>query len=395
MAWKHTTLRRVIINFELTEQQKILKDVARKFAEKEMLPTLQYYETNRMINFDLIKKMGEMGFVGIHLPKEYSGTGLDLLSSVIVWEQLSWASWTQTLVSLGHGVLAGTILNLCANEEQKRKYLPPLCRGEEIIAVATVEPNAGSDARVIECKGELKDDYWVINGSKNFISAGNIADYIIVLVQTDKSLGPKGMALIIMDKDTPGFSAVRNDLIGDRAGDVANLFFTDCKVPKENLIGQIGRGLQNALKGIDTARLFLSAGALGMAQSCLDSSIKYAKERVQFGRPIGGFQLIQETIARIYAELSCVKWQVYYAAMLKDKGLPHGKELSAAKWLSTELAVKASAEAIRIHGAYGCSDEYPVARHYVDSILSNILGGTREMHKLTIGRELLGINAMY
>ena len=383
------------MDFELTDEQKMLKDVARKFAEKEMLPTLREFELKREINFDLIKKMGETGFIGIHLPKEYGGSGLDYVSSVIVWEQLSWASWTQTLVSLGHGVLAGTILLHCASEEQKKKYLPPLCKGEKIIAVATVEPNAGSDARAIETKAELKGNYWIINGSKNFISAGNIADYIIVLAQTDKSLGPKGMVLIILDKDTPGFSAIRNDLIGDRAGDIANLYFDDCKVPKENVIGKVGRGLQNALKGIDTARLFISAGCIGMAQSCLDWSIKYAKEREQFGKPIGGFQLIQEKIAKMYAEISSIRWQVYYAAYLKDKGLPHAKELSAAKWLSSELAVRASEEAIRIHGAYGCSDEYPVAHHYLDSILSNILGGTSEMHKLTIGRELLGINAMY
>ncbi len=383
------------MDFELTNEQKMLKDVARKFAIKEMLPTLREFELKRKINFDLIKKMGEMGFIGIHLPKKYGGSGFDYISSAIVWEQLSWASWTQTLVSLGHGVLAGTILLHCASEEQKKRYLPPLCRGEEIIAVATVEPNAGSDARAIECKAELKGDYWIINGSKNFISAGCIANHIIVLVQTDKSLGPKGMALIILDKNTPGFTAIKNDLIGDRAGDIANLFFDDCKVPKENLIGKVGRGLQNALKGIDTARLFIPAGCIGMAQSCLDSSIKYAKEREQFGKPIGSFQLIQEKIAKMYAEISAIRWQVYYAAYLKDKGLPHAKELSAAKWLSSELAVRASEEAIRIHGAYGCSDEYPVAHHYVDSILSNILGGTSEMHKLTIGRELLEINAMY
>ena len=346
------------MNFELNNEQKMLQDVARKFALKEMLPTLKEFEEKREINFQLITKMAELGFIGIHIPKEFGGTGLDYLSSVIVWEQLSYASWTQTLISLGHGVLAGTILNECAGEEQKKKYLPPLCKGEKIIAVATVEPDAGSDARSIECKAELRDGYWIINGTKNFISAGSIADYIIVLVQTDKSLGPKGMALIIMDKDTPGFSAVKTDLIGDRAGDVATLYFSDCKVPEGNLIGKVGRGLQNALKGIDTARLFLSAGALGMAQSCLDSSIKYAKERVQFGKPIGGFQLIQNSIARIYAELSPVRWQVYYAATLKDKKLPHAKELSAAKWMSTELAVKASTEAIRIFGAYGCSDEY-------------------------------------
>ncbi len=383
------------MDFELSDEQKMLKEVARKFAEKEMLPTLREFEQKRKINFNLIKKMGEMGFIGIHIPKKYGGTGLDYVSSAIVWEQLSWASWTQTLVSLGHGVLAGTILLYCGSEEQKRKYLTPLCKGEKIIAVATVEPNAGSDARAIETKAELKGDYWIINGSKNFISAGNIADHVIVLAQTDRSLGPKGMVLIMVDRDAPGFSSVRNDLIGDRAGDIANLFFDDCKVPKENVIGKVGRGLQNALKGIDTARLFISAGCIGMAQSCLDWSIKYAKEREQFGRPIGGFQLIQEKIAKMYAEISAIRWQVYYAAYLKDKGLPHTKELSAAKWLSSELAVKASEEAIRIHGAYGCSDEYPVAHHYLDAILSNILGGTTEIHKLTIGRELTGINAMY
>ena len=383
------------MNFELSEEHKILKDVAKKFAEKEMLPTLKYYETSRKINFELIKKMADMGFIGIHIPKQYGGSGLDYLSSVLVWEQLSWASWTQSLISLGHGVLAGTILLHCANEEQKKKFLLPLCKGEIIIAVATVEPNAGSDARSIECKAVLDGGYWIINGSKNFISAGSIADYIIVLAQTDKKLGPKGMVLIIMDKNCEGFETVKADLIGDRSGDISHLSFSDCRVPVENTIGVVGRGLQNALKGIDTARLFISAGAIGMTQSCLDASIKYAKERVQFGKPIGSFQLMQESIARMYAELSAVRWQVYYAATLKDKKLPHAKELSSAKWLASELALKASAEAIRIHGAYGCSDEYPVARHYVDAVLTNILGGTTEMHKLTIGRELLNLNAMY
>ena len=383
------------MDFELNDEQKMLQDVAKKFAQKEMMPYLQKFEEERKINFELIKKMADLGFIGIHIPKEYGGTGLDYLSSVIVWEQLSYASWTQTLVSLGHGVLAGTILLKCAIEEQRDKYLKPLCKGEKIVAVATVEPNAGSDARVIECKADLKGEYWIINGVKNFISAGSIADTIIVLAQTDKKSGPKGMGLFIVEKDNPGFKAEPVHLIGDRAGDVATLYFNDCKIPKNAMIGEIGRGLQNALKGIDTARLFLSSGGIGMAQSCLDSAIKYAKERVQFGKPIGGFQLIQDSVARIFAELSAVRWQVYYAATLKDKNLPHAKELSAAKWLSTELAVKASEEAIRILGAYGCSDEYPVAHHYLDSILSNILGGTREMHKLTIGRELLGINAMY
>lgn len=382
------------MNFDLTEEQVMLKDMASKFAEQEMMPTLQEYEHKRKINYDVIKKMAELGMLGAHIPSEYGGAGLDYTSAAIIWEQLSRASWTQTLMSLGHGVLAGTILMSAASEEQKQRYLPPLCRGEKIIATAAVEPNAGSDAPAIEAKAVLDGDYWIINGTKNFITGGGTADTVLVLVQTDKSLETRGIALIAVDSDTPGFSSVDVEFVGGLACNASNLAFVDCRVPKENLIGKVGKGLQNALMGIDSARLFISAGAIGMAQSCLDASIKYAKERCQFGRPIGGFQLVQETIARMQAEIFSVRWQVYYAAELKSKGLPHAKELSSAKWLASELAVRASAEAIRVHGAYGCTDDYPVAHHYRDAILSTILGGTSEMHKLTIGRELLGINAM-
>jgi len=281
-----------------------------------------------------------------------------------------------------------------ANKEQRQKYLPPICRGEMIIAVAAVEPNAGSDATAIETSAVLDGDEWVINGSKNFISHGSIADVVLVLVQTDKARGVKGMAVIAVDRGTAGFSSRGVEMVGDRAGDVSSLGFSDCRVPKENLIGEVGRGLQNSLVGIDTARLFIAAGGVGMAQGCLDASIKYAKERRQFGKPIASFQLVQETIARMQAETSAIRWQVYYAAELKSQGRPHGKELSAAKWLASELAVRVSSEAVRLHGAYGCTDDFPVEHHYRDSVLSTILGGTTEMHKLLIGRELLDINAM-
>lgn len=382
------------MNFELSQEQIMFRDMARKFAEQEMLPTLKDYERQRKVNHDVIRKMGSLGLIGVHIPQEYGGLGLDYTTSAIIWEQLSWASWTQSLISLGHGVLAGTIIFNVASEEQKQKYLPPMCRGEIILAVAAVEPNAGSDAAAIETTAVLDGDEWVINGTKNFISAGNISEVVFVLVQTDKSLGPRGMALIVVDKGTPGFSSVNVEMVGDQAGDLANLRFSDCRVPKENVVGQVGRGLQNTLTGIDTARLFISAGAIGMAQSCLDACIKYTKERYQFGKPIASFQLVQEAIARMQAEIETTRWQVYYAAELKTKGAPHGKELSSAKWLATELAVRVSAEAIRLHGAYGCTDDFPVEHHYRDAILSTILGGTTEMHKLTIGRELLDINAM-
>jgi len=382
------------MNFELSEEQMMLRDMARKFAEQEMAPTLQDYERQRKINYGVIKKMAELGLLAVHLPQEYGGAGLDYVSAAIIWEQLSQVSWTQTLTSVGQCVLAGEILAKAASQEQKKKYLPPLCRGEMIIAMAAVEPDAGSDATAIETSAVLDGNEWVINGNKNFICHGSIADVVLVLVQTDKSKGTKGMAVIAVEKGTPGFSSREVEMVGDRAGDVSNLAFSDCRVPKENLIGEVGRGLQNSLAGIDTARLFISAGGIGMAQGCLDACIKYAKERHQFGKPIASFQLVQATIARMQAEISAIRWQVYYAAELKSQGKPHAKELSSAKWLATELAVRVSNEAVRLHGAYGCTDDFPVEHHYRDSVLSTILGGTTEMHKLLIGRELLDINAM-
>ncbi len=381
------------MDFDLTAEQKMLQENARQFALKEMLPTIREYEEKREINRDLTKKMGELGMLGIHIPEQYGGAGYDYTAAALIWEQLSYVSWSQTLTALGHGVLAATILNLGASEEQKQRYLPPLCRGETIIAVGAVEPAAGSDAGAIETRAEAVGDEWVINGTKNFITSGVQASTVLVLCQTDKSLGWRGIALIALDTDTPGFSRQPIGMVGDLAGDLCNLSFLDCRVPRDNLINKIGRGLNITLYGIDTARLFIAAGALGMTQCCLDACVEFAKERVQFGKPIGSFQMIQDTIASLAAELMAVRWQVYYAADLKSKNLPHGKELSAAKLLASDLAVKASEEAIRIHGAYGCTDDYPVARHYRDSILATILGGTREMHKLTIGHELLGINA--
>jgi len=281
-----------------------------------------------------------------------------------------------------------------ASTEQKERYLPPMCRAESILAVAAVEPNAGSDASAVETTAILDGNEWIINGTKNFITGGGIADVVIILVQTNKSLGPKGIALIAIDKNTPGFSSVDVEFVGGLACNMSNLSFMDCRVPRENLIGHIGKGLKNILTGVNTARLFISAGAIGMAQSCLDACIKYTRQRSQFGKPIASFQLMQEAVARIQAEILSVRWLVYYTADLMSRGLQHQKELSSAKWLASELAVRASAEAIRIHGAYGCTDDYPVAHHYRDAVLTTILGGTTEMHKLTIGRELLGINAL-
>jgi alkylation response protein AidB-like acyl-CoA dehydrogenase len=359
-----------------------------------MLPVLRESERQHKPNLGLLKKAGALGLIGAHLPTEYGGGGLDYLSAALIWEQLGAVSWAQTLTTLGSGVLAGTILARAASEDQKRKYLPPLCRGELVAAMAAVEADAGSDAGAVQSSAIRQGEDWVISGSKNFISCGGIADLVLVLVQTDKSLGYKGLAVVAVERNTPGFTSSDVTMVGDHSGNISNLGFDDCRVPSSNLIGNIGRGLQNALIGIDTARLFTAAMAIGMAQSCLDLCVKYARERQQFGKPIGSFQLVQETIAWMQAHIQAVRWQVYYAAELKSRGAPHAKELSAAKWLATDLVLKVSSDAIRLHGAYGTTDDFNIEHHYRDAVLCTILGGTAEMHKLTIGRDLLGINAM-
>jgi alkylation response protein AidB-like acyl-CoA dehydrogenase len=382
------------MDFELTEEQSMLQDMAKQFAEREMLPTIRDYERQHKMNYGLIKKMADQGLLAVHMPAEYGGGGLDYVSAVLVWEQLTRISWTQTLASLGYMPLAGTIIVEAGSEEQKQKYLPPLCSGDIVVATAAVEPNVGSDAASIETTAHLDGDYWIINGSKNFITFSGIADVVFVLATTDKSKGTKGIVLIAVDKDTPGYTKTPAQMVGGWTMDMCNINFSDCRVPRENIIGEVGRGLQNNLVGIDSARLFVATSALGVSQGCLDACVKYSLERSQFGNPLASYQLIQETIARMSAEIQAIRWQVYYSAYLKSKKLPHTKELSAAKWLASELAVKTSAEAIRLHGAYGCTDDFPVERHYRDSVLTTILGGTTEMHKLMIGRSLTGINAI-
>lgn len=383
------------MDFELNEQQVMFRDMARKFAEQEMLPTLKEYERQEKFNAEIIKKMAPLGLLGVHIPQEYGGLGLDYLTSAIIWEQLSWGSWSQTLSACGSGILSGTIVMNVASEEQKKRYLPPMCRGEILLATAAVEPNAGSDATAIETTAVLDGDHWVINGSKSFITGGSVADTVFVLAQTDKTKGARGMAIIAVDRGTPGFSSVELEgKLGERGGSLAMLRFADCRVPKENLIGNVGQGFRNVMIGIDTARLFISAGSIGMAQSCLDACLKYTRERHQFGKPIASFQLVQGEIAKMAAEITALRWHVYYVATLKDKGLPHAKEISMAKWLASELAVRVATQAVKLHGAYGCIDDYPVEHHYRDSILATILGGTAEIHKLIIGRELLEVEAI-
>lgn len=382
------------MDFELNEEQKMFQDMAWKFAELEILPTLK--ENVREDKFDrgIIKKLASQGLLAPHLPQEYGGLGLDYLTSAIIWEQLCRASLAITQAATSGPIQPGTNLLDAGSEEQKTKYLPPVCRGDSVLVGAVVEPNAGSDSTRIETTAIDKGDHWVINGNKIFITNGEIGDVILVIAQTDKTKGNKGLATFIVERGTPGFSSVHlKGKMGWRGGSEGNLRLTDVKVPPENKVGETGRALRDALRGIDTARLFLAIGCVGIAQSCLDSCVKYAKERVQFGKPIGGHQLIQGVIADMAMEIEAARWLAYRVADMKSRGIRHIKEMSYSKYFSAEMAVRVTSQAIKIHGAFGTVDDYPVAHHYQDAIVATILGGTAQMHQLTIGQQLLEMSA--
>ncbi len=382
------------MDFQFSEEQKMFRELARKFAEREMLPILK--ESMREEKFDpgIIKKFAEVGLLAPHMPQEYGGLGLDYVTTCIIWEELCGVSLSMTQAATSGPIQPATNLLDAGTEEQKNKWLPLVCKGEVIFSGAVVEPNAGSDSSLTETTAVREGDHWVINGSKIFITNGAEADLILFTAQMDKSKGVRGIASFLVEKGTPGLSQlVQKGKISWRAGSEGIIRFNDCKIPLENQVSPEGRGLRDALRGIDTARLFLAAGAVGISQSCLNASIKYAKERFQFGKPIGGHQLIQGIIAEMAARLEAARWLTYWVADLKTRGIPHIKEMSCAKYFATESALWITAQAVKIHGSFGTFDDYPVGYHYQDAITATILGGTAEIHKLTIGQQLLEIPA--
>ncbi len=382
------------MDFELTEEQRMFRDMARKFAEQEILPTLKENERQEKFDPGIIKKMASQGLLAPHMPQEYGGLGLNYITSAIIWEALCMTSLSVTQAAASGAIQPASNLLDAGTDEQKKKYLPPVCKGDSIMSGAVVESNAGSDSSMIETTARRNGNHWIINGTKIFITNGEIADVVLFIAQTDKSKGLKGLVSFIVERGTPGFSSTpQKGKISWRGGSEGTLRFTDMELPLENQVGETGRALRGALRGIDTARLFLAAGSVGLAQSCLDASIKYAKERVQFGKPIGGHQLIQEIIAEMATKIEAARWLTYRAADLKSRGIRHIKEMSYAKYFAAETALWVASQAVKIHGSFGTIDDYPVGHHYQDAITATILGGTAQMHQLTIGQQLLEMAA--
>lgn len=379
------------MDFNLTDEQRMIKDTAAEFAKKEIAPTIADYYREKRFPYELIEKMGSLGFLGLFLPPEYGGSTTDFLSYLIALEEISTvdavvANIMHTSISLG-----GHSLNKFGTEEQKHKWLSPIARGEKLGSFGLTEPNAGSDAKGTQTRAVLDGDEWVINGSKNFISNSGTKMTLgtIITAVTDIEDGKKKISAIFVPKDTPGFTRSQNlEKIGWNHADTRNLFFEDVRVPKENLIGTRGGGFKQFLTVLNIARITIGATALGLCQQCLNESLKYSKERIQFGRPISKFQLVQAKLAEMATEIEAARQMMHYTAWLVQSGKRFVKEASMFKLFVSEAAGRAANEAVQIHGGYGFMMEYPVARIFRDYKVMTIGDGTTEIQKLIIAREL-------
>ena len=378
------------MDFLFTQEQEILKDSIRNFADKEILPFVKESDEKGKWPEELTKKLGEMGLLGIVIPPEYSGTGYSNVDYVIILEEISKVDPSVGLVVAAHNSLCANHLNLFGSEEQKKKYLTRLASGQTLGAWALTEAEAGSDAAALKTKARKEEDYWVLNGSKLFITNGSLAEILVVMAVTDPEKERKGISAFILEKGMEGFKpGKKEDKLGVRSADTSELIFEDVKVPAENIIGKEGDGYKQAMAILDGGRVSIAGFSLGIAAGALESSLKYAKERSQFDQPIANFQAIQWMLADGFTELEAARLLTYRAAFLEDQGKKVPKESAMAKLFSSELAVKASSMAVQIFGGYGFTKDYPVEKFYRDSKLATIGEGTSEIQRWIIAQKVL------
>jgi butyryl-CoA dehydrogenase len=378
------------MDFALNEEQEMFRKTIREFAEKEIMPRAQEIDLKGEFPWDIIRKMADLGLMGLPFPEEYGGAGGDAISYAIAVEEIARASGSVAITYSAHISLACSPIYLFGTEEQKKKYLIPMARGEKIGAFGLTEPGAGSDAAAIKTRAVLDGDEWVINGQKIFITNGSIADVVVIAAVTDPAKGKRGISNFIIEKGTPGFRVGREeDKMGLRGSVTSELIFENCRVPKENLLGKEGEGYKQFLITLDGGRIGIGAMAVGLGMAALEAAAKYAKERVQFGQPIAEFQAIQWMIADMATELEAARLLVLRAAWLKDQGQRFTKEAAMAKLFASEAAVRACYKAIQIHGGYGYTKDYPVERFYRDARLTTIGEGTSEIQRLVIARHIL------
>ena len=382
------------MDFGLTEEQIMIRNLMKDFAKNEILPKARDDDRNERFPRDILDKMAPLGLLGAPLPEEYGGMGIDHIAYVLMMEELGRVSFALRSIVSVHISLFQLTLNQWGTEEQKQKYLPRTTKGEILGCFATTEPNVGSDIASIETSAVLDGGKWRLNGNKMWISNGGVAEVALIFAQTDKAKKHRGIAVFLVEKDAPGFSSTDiHGKLGLRSANTAELILKDCVVPEENVVGQVGEGFKIAMTAFDNARLCVAAGCVGLAQACIDASVLYSQTRKQFGKPIGSYQLVQEMIADMIVETEAARFLTYRAAHLKNKGVPNTIETSMAKYYASEVALRAANNAIQVHGGYGFSDEYPVERYYRDVKVATLLEGTSQMHKLIIGRNATGFNA--
>ena len=378
------------MNFDLTENQLMIQQMVRDFAEKEIRPNLYNWDRDEFFPVETMKKMGDLGLLGIFIPEKYGGSGFSYFEYATVLMELGKVCGGIGLSVAAHNSLCTGHIYYHGNEEQKKKYLPKLASGEWIGAWGLTEPNTGSDAMRMKTTATEDGDHWVINGTKNWITHGLSGDVSVVLIRTGELLDSNGITAFIIEKGTPGFSAVKiKDKFGVRASETAELIFENVRVPKANVIGNVGEGFKQAMKILDGGRISIASLSCGIARGALEASIKYAKEREQFGKPISAFQGISFKLADMATEVNAAELLTFQAAYRKNKDLSVTKEGAFAKYFASEVSVKCGNEAIQIMGGYGYTKEYPAEKFLRDAKLMTIGEGTSEIQKVVISRELL------
>jgi butyryl-CoA dehydrogenase len=382
------------MDLDLTDEQRAVREMARKFADEYIIPVARDNDINERFPGDIIERMGDLGLLGGPIPVEYGGAGLDYISHALVTEEVGKAcSSVRTTISVQISLVELSLASW-GTEEQKRRYLPAMCSGKLIGCFGLTEPNAGSDPSGMETSAVADGDHWVLNGHKIWISNGGVAGLAIVFAQTDKSKGNRGIGAFLVDRGTPGFSTRdMHGKLGLRASNTGELILEDCRIPKGQLLGKVGEGFKVAMSALDNGRYSVAAGCVGICQGCVDASVRYAKERKQFGRAIGSFQLVQDLIARMIVDTEAARLLVFRAGHLKNQGRRCTREISIAKYFASEAAVRCALDAIQVHGSYGYSNDYPVERYLRDAKVATIYEGTSQIQKLLIASHDLGIRA--
>ena len=378
------------MNFGLTREQELVRQMVREFAVNEVKPIAAEIDETERFPMENVKKMAELGMMGIPFPKELGGAGGDVLSYIISVEELSKVCGTTGVILSAHTSLCASLIYENGTPAQKEKYLVPLAKGEKIGAFGLTEPGAGTDAAGQQTTAVLDGDNYILNGSKIFITNGGVADTFIVFAMTDKSQGTRGISAFIVEKGFPGFSiGKKEDKLGIRASSTTELIFENCIVPKENLIGKEGKGFGIAMKTLDGGRIGIAAQALGIAEGAYEEAVKYMKERKQFGRPLSAFQGLQWMIAEMETKIEAAKLLVYKAAWLKQNKLPYSVDAAKAKLFAAEVAMDVTTKAVQLHGGYGYTKEYPVERMMRDAKITEIYEGTSEVQKMVIAGAAL------